>query len=334
MVREKLRIVREAEEIGNCAAGRKYDVPESCIRDWRGKKEMLLKSSGTRRDFCGQKARYPKIEEKLLECMSEKHKFGYAVSTEMCQLKALALAKEQGIDGFKASHGWIMRFFYYFILFYTRNELCIRRKTSVSQRLPNAYEEKILCFQKYFISLWWQQSYIVSQIGNADQTPVYFEMPLDTMVHKKGDKNVTVKTGGNEKQQCTVMLCFTTDGRKLPPYIILRRKTLPKVNVKGVIVQTQESGWMDQVLVLDWIIRMWQKCPGAFLNIRSMLILDSFRGRATEEVKKFFKSRNIDQVIIPGGLTLMLQPLDVCINRLFKAAPKEQYTEWMAAGGT
>jgi transposase-like protein len=30
---EKLRIVREAEEIGNRAAGRKYDVPESCMRD-------------------------------------------------------------------------------------------------------------------------------------------------------------------------------------------------------------------------------------------------------------------------------------------------------------
>jgi transposase-like protein len=53
MVSEKLRIVRVAEEIGNRAAGQKYDVPESCIRDWRKKKEMLLKSSGTRTAFCG-----------------------------------------------------------------------------------------------------------------------------------------------------------------------------------------------------------------------------------------------------------------------------------------
>jgi transposase-like protein len=61
MVSGKLRIVREAEEIGNHAAGRKYDVRESCIRDWRQKKEMLLKSSGTLRAFHGQKVRYPKI---------------------------------------------------------------------------------------------------------------------------------------------------------------------------------------------------------------------------------------------------------------------------------
>jgi hypothetical protein len=146
------------------------------------------------------------------------------------------------------------------------------------------------------------------------------------MVHKKGDKNVTVRTSGNEKQRCMVMLCITADGRKLPPYIVFKRKTLPKVNVKVVIIQAQESGWMDQALVLDWINCMWQKRPEALLNLHSTLILDSFHGDTTEEVKKIWKSRNTDQVIIPGGLTSMLQLLDVCIKRLFKAALKEQYT--------
>jgi hypothetical protein len=106
------------------------------------------------------------------------------------------------------------------------------------------------------------------------QTPVYFEMPLNTTVHKKGDKNITVRTGGNEKQWCTVMLCITADGRKLPPYIVLKRKILPKVNVKGVFIQAQESGWMDQAMVLDWINHVWQKRPGALLNLRRMLILE------------------------------------------------------------
>ena len=35
--KEKLRIIEEAENIENRAAGRKYDVSESCIRDWRKK---------------------------------------------------------------------------------------------------------------------------------------------------------------------------------------------------------------------------------------------------------------------------------------------------------
>jgi hypothetical protein len=63
-----------------------------------------------------------------------------------------------------------------------------------------------------------------------------------------------------------------------------------------------------------------------------MLILDSFHGHTTEEVKKTLKSRNVVQVIIHEGPTSMLQPLDVCINPPFKATLKEQYTRWMAAG--
>ena len=37
--KEKLRIIEEAENVGNRAAGRKYDVSESCIRDWRKEKK-------------------------------------------------------------------------------------------------------------------------------------------------------------------------------------------------------------------------------------------------------------------------------------------------------
>ena len=42
MAKEKLRIIEEAENVGNHAAERKYDVRESCIRDWRKKTKRDL----------------------------------------------------------------------------------------------------------------------------------------------------------------------------------------------------------------------------------------------------------------------------------------------------
>ena len=139
-------------------------------------------------------------------------------------------------------------------------------------------------------------------------------MPLDTTVNKKGDKSVTIRTGGNEKQRCTVMLCITADGIKLLPYVILKRKRIPKVDIKGVIVQAQEAGWMDLSLVVDWIKRVWQRHSGALQNLNSMVVLDSFRGHMTEGVKTLLKKGKTDLVAIPSGLMSMLQPFDVCIN--------------------
>ena len=53
--------------------------------------------------FCGQKARHPELEERLCNYVDDKRKYGCAVTSEMCQLKALAVTKEAGIKGFKAT---------------------------------------------------------------------------------------------------------------------------------------------------------------------------------------------------------------------------------------
>ena len=43
--KEKLRIIEDAENIGNRAAGRKYDVSKSCIRDWLKNKTRLQETN-------------------------------------------------------------------------------------------------------------------------------------------------------------------------------------------------------------------------------------------------------------------------------------------------
>ena len=191
--KEKLRIIEDAENIGNRAAGRKYDVSESCIRDWRKNKTRLAETNSNRRAFRGQKAKHPELEKRLCDYMDDKRQYGCTVTSEMCQLKALAISKELGITGFKASRCWLTRFF-------NRNGLGFWRKTTIGQRLPGDYEEKVVNFHSYVINLRRGHSYLLSQIGNAAQTPVYFEMPLDNTVNRKGESSVMIRTGGIEKQ--------------------------------------------------------------------------------------------------------------------------------------
>ena len=97
--------------------------------------------------------------------------------------------------------------------------------------------------------------YELSLIGNADQTPLTFDMPSNSTVDSKGTKSVSIMTTGHEKDRFTVMLACLGDGTKLPPYVVFKRKTLPKdlVLPRGIHVRAQAKGWMDESLVEDWL---------------------------------------------------------------------------------
>ncbi|KAL1463955.1 hypothetical protein MTO96_027113 [Rhipicephalus appendiculatus] len=53
----------------------------------------------------------------------------------------------------------------------------------------------------YVVNLRHSNSYLLGQIRNADQMPLYFDMPGTTTVEKKGAKQVRVLTSGHEKPE-------------------------------------------------------------------------------------------------------------------------------------
>nr|ADK62392.1 pogo transposable element [Rhipicephalus microplus] len=107
------------------------------------------------------------------------------------------------------------------------------------------YDEKLHCFQRFVLNLRRNNDYLLGQIGNADQTPLYFDMPGTTTVEKKGAKQVRVLTSVHGKTTVTAMLCYTSDGHKLRPYLIFKWKTLSKgvVFSSGVIMRASEKKW-------------------------------------------------------------------------------------------
>jgi hypothetical protein len=56
---------------------------------------------------------------------------------------------------------------------------------------------------------------------------------------------------------------------------------------------------------------VWFKRPRAMQNKKSLMVWDMFR---TVSFKNRLKANHTYQVVIPGGCTSMLQPLDVCLN--------------------
>lgn len=56
---------------------------------------------------------------------------------------------------------------------------------------------------------------------------------------------------------------------------------------------------------------------------------DSFCTHLTDAVKELLDRRNVNFAVIPGGLIPVLQPLDKCINKPFKAKVRVQYEAWI-----
>ena len=76
---------------------------------------------------------------------------------------------------FVASAGWCT-------CFMNRNNLCLRQRTKISQKLPKDLEEKINSFQKFIIKQRKETTFELDQIGNMDETPMTFDLPSNRTV--------------------------------------------------------------------------------------------------------------------------------------------------------
>ena len=166
-----------------------------------------------------------------------------------------------------------------------------------------------------------------------DETPVWFDMPSARTVNAKGAKTVLVNTTGHEKLPFTVVLACLADGTKLKPMVIFKRKTLPKKNFPpGVLVHCHPKGWMDEAGMKLWVEKVLRSRPGSLLRKKSLLVWDSFQAHLVDSVKRAVHQTNADIAVIPGGLTSILQPLDVSLNKPFKDRLRERWNNWMIEG--
>lgn len=190
-VSDKLKIIQFAEQNGNRAAEREFGVSESNVRLWRKSKENLEKMPRLKRANRGKKAAWPELEIDLLAWITEKRNNGLAILPSIVRLKALDLAKDEKYNipegHFKAGNHWCQRFM-------KRNNLSLRQKTTLAQRLPDDYEEKIVRFHRFIIDRRKENSYPLHFIANMDETPFTFDMPPNRTINSTGEKTVKIRS--------------------------------------------------------------------------------------------------------------------------------------------
>ena len=135
----KLRVVEEAEKTSNRGAGRKFGVNEKLVRDWRKKKDELMKLPRTAKSARpGMKPHWPELKNKLHEWILDKRLNGLGIS------EAKMMAKEMppsDVSGFTGSTTWLYRYM-------KRKNLVVRAKTRIAQRLRRILMTKLWHFNE------------------------------------------------------------------------------------------------------------------------------------------------------------------------------------------
>ncbi|TWW76588.1 hypothetical protein D4764_13G0012500 [Takifugu flavidus] len=81
-----------------------------------------------------------------------------------------------------------------------KRHLSIHARTTVAQRLPADYQERVAIFRTYY------KITAPSHITNMDEIPMTFDISLTHTVEKKGTSTVAIRTTGHEKSLFTVVL--------------------------------------------------------------------------------------------------------------------------------
>ena len=79
-------------------------------------------------------------------------------------------------------------------------------------------------------------------------------------------------------------------------------------------------------LMSHWIDLVWEP---ATERKHALPILDFFSAHITNDVKKRLKKINTVPITIPEGCTSKIQPLDVCLNKPFKAFVRKHWSEYI-----
>ena len=147
----------------------------------------------------------------------------------------------------------------------------------------------------------------------------------ETKLWTVGANTIIMKTTGYERTHFTVVLVCLADGGNLKPLIIFKQKAQPKDAIFHLVLlfkHTLKDGWMNKAHSSRCIMSgtknldQWSaRDPcwyGTCLEL-TLLIVEKNTLLIVETT-----NLKTDLGVIPGGLTSMLQPLDVCLIKSFK----------------
>lgn len=187
-------------------------------------------------------AAFPDVDKAVFAWFCEQRANKVPLSGRILQQKALNFACVLGHDNFKGSPGWLSRF-------KARHDIVAKVISGEAASVdPVATSSWLLTNQEVL------DKYELSDIYNADETGLFYEMLPSKTLDLKGQK---CHGGKLSKRRVTILLCASMDGTDKRPLLVIGRSKKPRC-FKGnrtLPVQYTANGkaWMTRAIFGSWL---------------------------------------------------------------------------------
>lgn len=224
--------------------------------------------------------------------------------------------------------------------FLQRKNYTLRTKTTSFVCCKERFADVFKSFSEEAQSIIAQHNIPHELVLNVDHTSVPFIPACRKTYELRGSKRVEIRHGG-DKRTITAVLGATACGEKLPAQLIYGGKTtrsLPSsdgLDIDDWHLTCNPSHWATEKTTLAWIDKIllpWREKTVEQLECDThqwgLLVIDRFRGQTTATVRERLEETHFKVLLVPGGFTGCLQPLDMAGNQPFKSSLRRSFSKW------
>lgn len=311
---------------------RRYGVPKSTVLD---------RIKGRISENCKRMGPDPVLtsehEDELCNWIVDLAKCGFPLKKSELLLSVQKIVKEENLKtpfkNNRPGESWYAGF--------------LRRHPNIVLKNGEALEKYRAQVTEEYIRSWFQglETYLAvsnaldilnnpSRILNADETGFSLCPKTGKVLGVKG-KSLHIVKRGCEKENLTVLVTFTADGRLCPPVVVFPYVKPPKVLVNSVpadwILGKSESGWMRSDIFYEFVangLNNWLEKENIQRPV--LFVVDGHKSHMSLELSKFCDDNGIILYALPPNATHLLQPADVAVFKPLKEYWRQEVRAWQA----
>ena len=264
-----------------------------------------------------------KEELAVVEHVNQFTSLGLKISSFQLQAKAEEILKAKKSEKKKLGKKWFRNF-------RKRNPAIVYKKPEKVD--PKRMDVSIPAIQTYFDQLKeLKEKYNIpsNHIFNADETGVPISPDLTKTIGIKGKSRPLRAPETHE--QLTLLVAISSHGELLTSLFIWKEKSVQLEKEEdlptGVLISASTNGFITGEIFAQWISKFVQETKTSSEN-PAILILDPHQSRANIDALQLAQQSGLHIIVLPGGLTHLLQPLDKSLFRVFKQKHKDTIHEF------